>query len=138
MASEMLPVPLKGHEVERKASDLAQKLMEYRLIEEEKKTSAKVYGDRLKESRRVIDELGEEVRTRSELRLVETHEIPSPTSNVILVVRNDTMETVRTRPMTEHELEVRKQRTLFDGGREDDAAHLVSDVRDEALGDEDE
>lgn len=96
---EELPVPLTQDEIRLKGGELAAMLSDYASVEEEKKSAAKELSDKLKDIRRRMDQLGREVRTGEELRQVPCYEDKDFASNTVRIVRRDTHEVVRIRPM---------------------------------------
>lgn len=132
--ARMLPVRLSEEEVHQRSRTLARMTIERDEIEEEKKASAKVFTDRLKEYDSQIHDLADAVNTSKEKRLVGIQEQHDKRRFCVDTVRIDTMETIDTRAMTADEVDEARQPALFEDARRsadsrDDVAPADDDDR---------
>ena len=95
----------------RKATEL---LAQYSSKEASAKAGASANRAELKEVRATMEEAGRAAREGWEYREVEVHERPDWVSMSVTVIRTDTGETVRTRPMNDTERN-RRQLSLVGG-----------------------
>lgn len=107
---EKLPCDLTRDEMLQKAEEMATQLKERAEVELTAKESAGEFKDQMKRLDRTIADRAEEVRTGVEYRQVECTERGDFRRNLVQVVRLDTGEIVRSRPMAVHE----RQDSLFD------------------------
>lgn len=110
--SEKLPCELDDREVKLKADELARELKNYGEIEKAKAAASSAYATKLKASRALVDTLATMVRTGVEFREIGCTERKSVAASTVEVIRMDTGEVVRARPMEPHE----KQAELFSAG----------------------
>jgi hypothetical protein len=108
------PVILTDAEVHDKAKLVARKVGELRAHQDESKRLMAGRKADEKDITKEIDTLSGEVRSRRETRPVEVYEHANHALLRIETVRLDTNETVRYRPMDEHEREKSRQGDLFD------------------------
>lgn len=128
---ELLTVKLREDEIKKYSLQLAKTCGEKKAKEEEKAKMAERINSELKLMRQSIDELSGKVETGEEDRLVECEERPMYDLGVIWVVRLDTFEKIRERPMTGDD----RQARMF----EDETAGLRNEFledRDAAAEDE--
>ncbi|NUP12984.1 MAG: hypothetical protein HOW73_43645 [Polyangiaceae bacterium] len=109
------PVELSHHEWEAKSKELASTVEELAQHQESAKAEKAKLTAEEKRLERKISDLAECVTTRKESRPVECREEVAAGREVIEIVRCDTGEVVRTRPMTPDELAKHKQGRLFGG-----------------------
>ncbi|MBC7172128.1 MAG: hypothetical protein H5U40_06875 [Polyangiaceae bacterium] len=123
MKLEELPCKLDNVEVRLKGEELARVERKYGEVEEEKKTVTKEFGDKLKSLRGTMDKLAKEIDSRTEYRNVEVVDREDLLNQMVVTVRTDTGETVRSRAMNLSE----RQTRMFGAG-----SRLEDDVEDEA------
>lgn len=97
---EKLPCDLTRDEKLLKAEEMAEHLKVRAEVEVEAKSSADDYKTQLKRLDRLVGDRAEEVRTGVEYRQIECVERGSYRMNKVDVIRCDTGEVVRSRPMT--------------------------------------
>lgn len=97
---EKLPCELTRDEKESKANEMAELIKVHGEVEIEMKSVAEGFKRHLKKLDQDITDRAEEVRTGVEHRLVECTERGRYRDNKVDVIRCDTGETVRSRPMT--------------------------------------
>lgn len=107
---EYLPCRLSDAEVLQKSAQLTQKMAEHDLFEMQMKEQAAENKKKLVGMRTEFTALGREVRYREESRPVECSERKRFGDLMVDVVRLDTGEVIRSRPMEQHE----RQATLDD------------------------
>jgi len=120
-----LPVELTDAELLVKSRELATHMQKLYDIRAEAKLSADGYKSTIKTLEQEIAEMQRVVKTGKELRPVEIFERKRFSRSVVEVVRADTFEVVRTRPMTDAE----KQRGFFDEAPPFDSSKM--DTNDE-------
>ncbi len=103
MTKERLVCNLTVPEKIDRAQKATELLGEYGQKEREAKAAAATRSAELKELRSSLDEAGRASREGWEYREVEVRERPKPANRTVEVVRMDTDEVVRSRPMTEAE-----------------------------------
>ena len=106
--TEPLRVPLKSHEVTEHASQLANKLYELDqavLDHKERKKRMKLIEDTLSQE---IEDLGEDVRTRTTTRMVDCEWQADWSQGVKYLIRTDNGDVVETVPLSEAD----RQRSL--------------------------
>ena len=104
-----LPVTLKREEVEMRARSLASTIKERQDLDEERAAAAANYKEQLKALDKHIGDLSEVVRTEQELRVVPCYEQRNDRLGTIEIIRDDTSQTIESRPMTAEE----RQTVLF-------------------------
>lgn len=109
---ERLATQLTDNERNDRARNAAALLGRYSELEEQKKETVKELSDGLKELREEIDRNARAASTGIEEREVTCAEVPDNDRLVVAIVRSDTGETVRCRPMTDDEMRSARQRTL--------------------------
>lgn len=100
---EKLPCDLTRDEKLKKAEEMAEQLKARAELELTAKASADEFKQKLKQLDRTIGDRAEEVRTGLEYRQVECTERGRYRDNIVDVIRIDTGEVVRSRPMTVNE-----------------------------------
>jgi hypothetical protein len=100
---EKLPCELTREETLAKGAEMALMIKQHGEVELEAKETADTFKKQFKRLDRTISERAEEVRTGVEHRLVPCTERGRYRENMVDVVRLDTGEIVRSRPMTESE-----------------------------------
>jgi hypothetical protein len=110
---ERLPCQLEAQELLLKSRALAQLLSDQEAIEAEKKDASAEFKRRLDAVEGDLSALGLEVRTGREYREVGCIERADYTDNRVEIIRTDTGEIVRMRPLEPHE----RQQSLQLGGR---------------------
>lgn len=103
MKTEKLPVRLTEPELRARGDELAEKVRDRRLLDEQRKDTARDYRERLEVMDEQIGELARAVRDRTEDREVNIREEPDFKRGVMQIVRLDTGETVRERVLEEGE-----------------------------------
>lgn len=96
---EQLPCRLRESEKLLKSEELAEQLRQREIVEAEKKEANDAFKARLSEADRQVQRLAHEIRTGEEYRAVQCTEIGRWSENVVDIVRSDTGEVVRSRPM---------------------------------------
>lgn len=112
MPTETLPVMLSQEERNMKARNVTALLKQCREIEMKAKSAAAAYKEEMKELRTKIDEESEKAHQGYEEREVEVKNVPNADTFTIDIVRLDTEERVRSRPMTEDEMRATCQPSL--------------------------
>jgi hypothetical protein len=100
--TETLPVPLTDEELRSKAAELAVLIRQWENDEEAEKQRAKLAREELAEKWETVRRVRAIVEAKAEPRSVECEERPAQ-GRTIMVVRLDTGEIVRSRPMTSDE-----------------------------------
>lgn len=113
MTTERLVCNLTVPEKIDRAQKATELLGEYGQKEREAKAAAATRSAELKELRSSLDEAGRASREGWEYREVEVRERPSRTERVVEVLRCDTEEVIRTRPMTKEESDRWRQPSLI-------------------------
>lgn len=113
MTTERLVCNLTISEKIDRAQKATELLGEYGQKEREAKAAAATRSAELKELRSSLDEAGRASREGWEYREVEVRERPSRTERVVEVLRCDTEEVIRTRPMTKEESDRWRQPSLI-------------------------
>ena len=109
---EKVTVQLTDAERNDRARNAAALLGRYGELEEQKKETVKELTSQLKTLREEIDMNATAARTGIEDREVECREVPDGERLVVAIVRTDSGETVRCRPMTDDELRRARQGSL--------------------------
>jgi len=115
---EELPVKLTHGEWETQSKLLATKLSEKAKFDEESKAAKAKLNQEEKDRKTEIFKLGREVETGVGDRQVECYEVPDKMKHIFEVIRQDTGEVIRTRPMSQEERATADQTSLF--GDDDD------------------
>lgn len=89
-----LACPLTEAEWDGASRQLASAVDELRKLESEKTSASSTFGTRIKDQKKQIADLSEQVRSREMLRDVQCYERPDLTRGVIELVRKDTHEIV--------------------------------------------
>lgn len=104
---ELLTVKLAEDEIKKYSLQLAKTCGEKTAKEEEKARIAERINSELKLMKQAVDDLSTKVESGEENRLVECEERPMYDLGVIWVVRLDTWEKIRERPMTAEDRQAR-------------------------------
>lgn len=107
-----LPIQLTDAERNVKARHAASLVHERTMLEEQKKETAAEYAERIKDLSTKITAAVEAARTGIEERDVEVNPKPNNEAFVVEFYRDDTGELVESRPMTDEEIRVARQREL--------------------------
>lgn len=101
--TEALPVKLTESEILQKSAVLSDMLQQKATKELEKKIHAAAAKVEIDNLGREIAEVSGHIRTRSEPRPVDCFERLRTDENIVDIIRSDTFETVRSRPLTDSE-----------------------------------
>lgn len=113
MSTERLVCNLTMNEKILRAQKATELLGEYGTKEREAKAAAATRSAELKELRTELDESGRASREGWEYREVEVRERPNGANRSIEIIRMDTDEVVRVRPMTDAEVKAWRQPELM-------------------------
>lgn len=101
-----LPCRLTDDEVAERAARMAERLVEFQQLDEQRIEDGKRYRESMKEIRDEVQTLAQEVYSRTTVRAVECTESPDHAKGLVHVVREDTGEVVHTRPTTADERQI--------------------------------
>ena len=108
-----LPVPLLDEEVQARATEAAELMLEIDTDEEAEADRKREWKAGIEARKRKMRELSRAVRERAEHRLVEVEEVPSAGRSTMDIYRRDTGELVYSRPMTDSEHRLAAQSSLW-------------------------
>ena len=101
--TEALRCALTADEVRQKGETLASKLRELDRVETERKDAADTFRREEKRVEHEVRDLTHDISTREESRMVLCYEIPDFEANMVSIIRNDTGEAHKSRPMRAEE-----------------------------------
>lgn len=104
-----LPVKLTETEVPERSRELAAEIATHDEVQRQQKQSAKAFKDRVDTHEARIRELGATVKTGEEMRPIECEWHADMGKRVMTLIRSDTYAVVRSRPMTDDELQEASQ-----------------------------
>lgn len=104
--SRWLPVALGSSELLDRARTMSQRCKEKDALEAEKAATTRDFGERLKKLGGEVARLSEVVSTGIENQNVECSELHSYRDRLVTITREDTGETVETRPLLESEMQM--------------------------------
>jgi hypothetical protein len=96
-------------ELREKGEQLSARTIEWMHNEQAKKDSAKEFGDRSKKLQGVMEELAKQVHSGVEERDVDCTWTPSPATETMRFIRQDTGQEISSRPMTREERDLYRQ-----------------------------
>jgi len=100
-------VALSKDELVDRADELSKLIEERTTLEDTAREVAKEHREQLKKMRERIEDLGDVVRSRKEIREVECKEVPDFDKEVVELFRLDTGERVHARQLTEEDRQMR-------------------------------
>lgn len=109
-----LPVALNDDEVQARAHEAAELMLELDTAEEQEADRKKAWKQDFETRKRKLRALSAAVRERAEHRMVEVDEVPCVGRATMEIYRRDTGESVYSRPMTDSEQRLAAQSSLWD------------------------
>lgn len=103
MVKERLRVALTPEEFEAKAQESARVKFTIDEVEELKASHMQSFGAQIKKLKAELGRLAYDVSQKTEERMLECAQRPDYAKRLVAIIRPDTGEIVRTRPMTEQE-----------------------------------
>lgn len=100
---EQLLCALGEDELRQRGADAARLVSQIDQLDEQRRLAASDYRDRIKELRGKLRELSQAVRERQEERAVPCETEPNYAAGLMVTVRLDTGEIIRSRPLTSSE-----------------------------------
>ena len=108
-----LPCPLTDDEVQARATEAAELMLEIDTEEEAEADRKREWKAAIEARKRKMRQLSQCVRERAEHRPVEVEEVPSAGRSTMDIYRRDTGELVYSRPMTDSEQRLAAQASLW-------------------------